>query len=63
MRDLISKILNTDPDKRYSIEDIRNHRWYNQLEIPQAPSLETPDASALNEVSRCPAPAPGCLKL
>ena len=40
VRDLISKILNTDPKSRYSIEDIRRHRWYNQIEFPQAPSLD-----------------------
>jgi len=26
-------ILCTDPEKRYKIEDIRRHRWYNQ--VPQ----------------------------
>lgn len=26
----LSKILNTDPETRYSIEDIRNHPWYKQ---------------------------------
>ena len=27
-KDLLTKILNTDPDKRYSISDIRNHVWF-----------------------------------
>jgi serine/threonine protein kinase len=30
VKDLISKILNTDPAKRYTIKDIRNHPWMNQ---------------------------------
>lgn len=28
-RDLIKCILNTDPTKRYTIEDIRKHSWFN----------------------------------
>jgi len=28
-RDLLKCILNTDPQKRYTIQDIRNHPWYN----------------------------------
>lgn len=31
-KDLISLILNPDPQLRYSIEDIREHPWYNQVE-------------------------------
>ncbi|CAG9333437.1 unnamed protein product [Blepharisma stoltei] len=27
-KDIISKILNTDPETRYTIQDIRNHPWY-----------------------------------
>ena len=37
VRDLIRKILETDPDKRYTSDDIRNHSWYqkvNENEIP-----------------------------
>ncbi len=26
--DLLSKILNTDPNTRYSAEEIRKHRWF-----------------------------------
>ena len=29
-RDLIKKILNTDPDSRYTAIDIKNHPWYQQ---------------------------------
>lgn len=28
-KDLFSKILNTDPEKRYTIAQIRQHPWYN----------------------------------
>jgi len=28
-KDLIKNILNTDPTKRYTIEEIRKHSWYN----------------------------------
>lgn len=34
-RDLISKILNTDPETRYKISDIRKHPWFNQITIPK----------------------------
>ena len=27
--DLLKNILCTDPEKRYKVEDIRKHRWYN----------------------------------
>lgn len=30
-RDLIQNILNTDPEKRYKIADIRKHPWFNQI--------------------------------
>ena len=28
LKDLIKKILNTDPAKRFTVKDIRNHEWY-----------------------------------
>ena len=28
-KDIITCILNTDPEKRYKIEDIRKHPWFN----------------------------------
>lgn len=28
-KDFLKRILNTNPDERYSIEDIRKHKWYN----------------------------------
>ena len=31
-QDLISNILNPDPATRYTINDIRKHPWYNQVE-------------------------------
>jgi 5'-AMP-activated protein kinase, catalytic alpha subunit len=30
--DLLQKILNTDPEKRYKIEDIRAHPWYQKYQ-------------------------------
>ena len=30
-KDLIRKVLNTEPSKRYTIADIRGHEWYNQV--------------------------------
>lgn len=30
-KDLIKCILNTDPDKRYTIEDIKKHSWFNMV--------------------------------
>lgn len=37
--DLLSKILETDPDKRITIPEIRNHRWFNLVEdsLPAKP--------------------------
>ena len=36
-RDLLKNILNTDPQKRYTIQDIRNHPWYNQAKLDKDP--------------------------
>lgn len=30
-KDLIKKILNTDPNTRISIKDIKNHEWLKQV--------------------------------
>ncbi len=30
-KDLIKKILNTDPQTRFTIKDIRAHDWFNQV--------------------------------
>lgn len=30
-KDMIKKILNTEPPNRYTIKDIRTHDWYNQV--------------------------------
>ena len=32
-RDLITNILNTDPEKRFKISDIRKHPWFNQITV------------------------------
>lgn len=36
-KDLIQKILNTDPEKRYKIEDIRKHPWMQQVKLIREP--------------------------
>ncbi|OMJ82270.1 hypothetical protein SteCoe_17050 [Stentor coeruleus] len=38
-KDIIKGILNTDPDKRFSIEDIRNHPWFNQVPEEKCPGI------------------------
>ena len=30
-KDLIRKVLNTDPQKRFLVNDIRTHEWYGQV--------------------------------
>ena len=30
--DILSKVLNTDPDTRFTAEDIRRHRWFKQYQ-------------------------------
>ena len=30
-KDLIKNILTTDPTKRYTVDDIRRHPWFNQV--------------------------------
>ncbi|XP_015794802.1 MAP kinase-activated protein kinase 2 [Tetranychus urticae] len=37
-KDLIKKLLNTDPAKRLTIEEVMKHKWINKyLEVPQTP--------------------------
>ena len=36
-RDLLKNLLNTDPNKRYTIQDIRNHPWYNITKAEKEP--------------------------
>lgn len=33
VKDLIINILNIDPDRRYSIDQIKNHKWF-KLSLP-----------------------------
>lgn len=39
VKDLLHKILETDPNKRYTMNDIRKHKWYTQVIsfVPQYP--------------------------
>ena len=36
-RDLLKNLLNTDPIKRYNIQDIKNHPWYNISKAEKEP--------------------------
>ena len=36
-RELIKNILNTDPTKRFTIEDIKNDPWYNLVKLSREP--------------------------
>ena len=38
-KDLIEKVLKTNPDERYSIEDIRAHEWFNQVSQSISPGI------------------------
>ncbi len=31
VKDLIKRILNTDPSKRFTIQQIKNHSWFNLM--------------------------------
>ena len=49
VKDLIRRILETNPRKRYTMEDVRRHPWYRQVtSIPQPMSFLP---STLAEVS------------
>lgn len=39
VKDLIARILNTDPKKRFGIEEIRNHPWYRQHKEEICPGI------------------------
>jgi 5'-AMP-activated protein kinase catalytic alpha subunit len=36
-RDLLKNILNTDPTKRFTMDDIRKHPWMNVVKLPREP--------------------------
>ncbi|CAG9335007.1 unnamed protein product [Blepharisma stoltei] len=38
-KDFLKCILNTDPDKRFTIEQIRQHPWYNQVKQDTSPGI------------------------
>jgi 5'-AMP-activated protein kinase catalytic alpha subunit len=50
VRDLISKILNTNPITRYTIANIRKHNWYNAIDMKQAPAVDKPGEGEIDEV-------------
>ena len=37
-KDILKGILNTNPEKRFSIKDIRSSKWYGQIGKNYAPS-------------------------
>ena len=37
MRNLIARILETEPTKRYTLNDIRNHIWYRAVSDNDVP--------------------------
>lgn len=38
-KDLLKCVLNTDPDQRYTIDQIRAHPWYNQIKHEVSPGI------------------------
>ena len=45
-KDILHRILNVDPNKRYNIEQIKNHPWFNQLN----PKLYMSEGLLINKV-------------
>lgn len=46
--DLVARILNTDPVRRYTVEEIRNHQWY--MLIPESSrGIKESDYNAVDE--------------
>jgi hypothetical protein len=41
-RDLISKLLNTTPTKRYTAEQVREHAWYKSVNVASDPVMLPP---------------------
>ena len=37
-RDLLKKVLNTDPTKRYGAKEIKEHSWFNLKNIGDEPN-------------------------
>ena len=37
VRNLLKKILETEPTKRYTLENIRNHAWYGSIKENEIP--------------------------
>lgn len=49
VRDLISRMLNTDPETRYTISKIRTHPWYRQIPEAALPASAGPGSKVLEE--------------
>lgn len=52
IKDLLKNILEVNPEKRYNVNEIRAHVWYNQIKMPVSQSSVKPDGKydiAINE--------------
>ena len=39
LRDLLTHIIEVEPDKRYNLEQIKSHKWYNSVKVESIPGL------------------------
>lgn len=39
LRDLLTHIIEVEPNKRYNLEQIKNHKWYNSVKVDSLPGL------------------------
>lgn len=45
-KDLITRLLTTDPRKRYNAEQVRRHPWYARMQVPTDPRVTAAEAAA-----------------
>ncbi|KAG7396869.1 hypothetical protein PHYBOEH_001626 [Phytophthora boehmeriae] len=50
VQDLIRHILETDPEKRYDVNKIRQHPWLVDVAMPDMGEFETPESTKSDEV-------------
>ena len=39
LRDLLTHIIEIDPNKRYNLDQIKNHKWYNIVKVESIPGI------------------------
>ena len=39
LRDLLTHIIEVEPNKRYNLEQIKSHKWYNSVKVDSIPGL------------------------